>query len=67
MAERLCEVAPLAVRFPKQMFHKGRWVADHRTTRDVTENLAAQCMKSEDMMERINAFLEKRKPLWKRR
>jgi len=66
MAERLCEVAPLAVGFPKQMFHKGRWVAD-RTTRDVTENLAAQCIKSKDMMEGINAFLEKRKPLWKRR
>jgi enoyl-CoA hydratase/carnithine racemase len=60
MAERLCEVAPLAARFSKQMYHKSRWNVD-RTMREMAENLAAQGRKSEDTMEGNECLLREEK------
>ena len=64
MAERLCENGPIAVRVMKESLEKCVNL-DFYTQMRCTENIIQPVFKSEDLQEGINAFREKRKPVWK--
>jgi enoyl-CoA hydratase/carnithine racemase len=64
LAEKICGNGPLALRACKEINRKARTLTiDQGTT--LFEPLAHKVLNSEDTMEGIVAFLEKRKPVWK--
>jgi len=63
IAQRICENAPLAVRGIKEMLVQNRGLSPAGVN-DLFEAVKARVRKSEDRVEGINAFKEKRKPRW---
>jgi enoyl-CoA hydratase len=64
MAELLCKPAPLAVRAAKQAMLQGTSLSLTEGL-DLEETLTNYVTQTEDFTEGCNAFLEKRKPLFK--
>ena len=65
LAKKFLKAAPLAVRMTKQLLYMGleRTIEHHSEATRYCFQLAT---KSEDMMEGIKSFLEKRNPVWKK-
>jgi enoyl-CoA hydratase/carnithine racemase len=63
IARRICENAPLAVRGIKEMLTQNRELTPDGVN-NLFEAVKARVRKSEDRVEGINAFKEKRKPKW---
>ncbi|MCB1704208.1 MAG: enoyl-CoA hydratase [Halioglobus sp.] len=64
LAEQVCEQSPTSVTFCKQLVHSGRntvIAAGLEGERD----LFVELFSTDDQREGVNAFLEKRKPVWK--
>ncbi|MFC1867076.1 enoyl-CoA hydratase/isomerase family protein [Thermodesulfobacteriota bacterium] len=66
MAEKLCGNAPLAVRGIKEMLVKNKDLRPAEVDA-LFENVKARLRESEDREEGMNAFRERRKPVWKAR
>jgi len=66
LAKKFLKVAPLAVRMTKQLLYLGleRTIEHHAEATRYCFQLATR---TEDMVEGINSFLEKRDPIWKNR
>ena len=65
LAERMLENAPLAVRVMKEVIQRGREIPSYEGKMALVENAVLRVMQSEDSEEGVNAFREKRKPVWK--
>jgi len=63
-AEKICMNGPLAVRVMKQLVRRS-WDMNSESALALAESLIGPVVSSEDTMEGIMAFLEKRKPKWK--
>ena len=64
MAEQVCEQSPTSIAFCKRLVHSGRntvLAAGLQGERDMFTELFS----TQDQREGVNAFLEKRKPVWK--
>ena len=64
-AALLATKSPLAVETAKKAFYTAADMEFHKAFEHMTNSLARLCT-TEDAMEGINAFFEKRKPVWKR-
>jgi enoyl-CoA hydratase/carnithine racemase len=62
-ADRIASRAPIAVAHVKRCFEEGRTITADAAVR-MEEEAALNCMRTEDQMEGLTAFLEKRKPRW---
>ncbi|MCK9274521.1 MAG: enoyl-CoA hydratase/isomerase family protein [Syntrophales bacterium] len=66
LASKFLKAAPLAVKMTKQLLYMGlQRTIDHHS--EATRYCFQLATKTEDMMEGINSFLEKRDPVWKNR
>ncbi len=63
-AERLSEQAPLSMKFAKKLIQKAPFL-DLDTVITLEAEAILACMTTEDWHEGINAFMEKRKPVYK--
>jgi enoyl-CoA hydratase/carnithine racemase len=66
LANKLAEKSPLALQMGKQSFYRMSDMEFGKALEYSNETFAALCL-TEDAEEGINAFLEKRKPVWKER
>lgn len=66
MAARVCAAAPLAVWESRQVVLASEY-ADEDTLKQMTDAAMGVMMKSEDLKEGLEAFIEKREPVWKGR
>lgn len=66
LARKFLKAAPLAVKMTKQLMYMGleRTIEHHY---EATHNCFQLATKTEDMVEGIKSFLEKRNPVWKNR
>lgn len=64
IANKICENEPLSVRAMKQLV-KRSWDLNTEAALALSESLIGPVLSSEDLIEGITAFLEKRKPNWK--
>ena len=65
MAERICEMAPLAVQRSKEVMQT-LLAVDHGVKR-LSDHCMAEMLHTEDGQEGPRAFVQKRKPAWKGR
>lgn len=65
LAERLLENGPLALRAMKEVLQRGREIPSTEARMALVESVFSSVWKSEDMQEGVEAFREKRKPVWK--
>ncbi len=63
-AEEICQMAPLAVRAAKEAMVRGLSLEKEEGGR-LEHALFTYCLGTEDLAEGRNAFIEKRKPVWK--
>jgi enoyl-CoA hydratase len=66
MAARVCAAAPLAVWESRQVVLASEY-ADEDTLKQMTDSAMGKMMASEDLKEGLQAFIEKRPPVWKGR
>jgi len=66
MAESICEAAPLAVRYAKELMIRGSGLSLEEGLR-LEDDIESTLMATEDFQEGITAFSEKRKPQFKGR
>jgi enoyl-CoA hydratase len=66
LAARICAAAPLAVWESRQVVLASEY-ADEDTLKEMTDAAIAIMMKSEDLKEGLQAFIEKREAVWKGR
>lgn len=64
IAEKLCANGPLSLRKDKELFYKSRMM-NREQIEKLTWQLQAEILESEDNAEGLNAYLEKRKPVYK--
>ena len=65
MANTICnENGPLAMRAQKELIFRS-WDLDYTSAEALSRRMAPPIINSEDAKEGVNAFLEKRKPVWK--
>jgi len=62
-ADRIASRAPIAVAHVKRCFEEGRTITADAAVR-MEEEAAISCFRTEDQMEGLAAFLEKREPNW---
>ncbi len=62
-ANKIASRAPIAVRYVKEFFDKGRTISADAVV-EMEEKAALACCFTEDQQEGFNAFLEKREPRW---
>jgi enoyl-CoA hydratase/carnithine racemase len=65
-AATLAQKSPLAVQMAKKAFYMAADMDYYKAFEYVTDNLARLCT-TEDCVEGIHAFMEKRQPQWKER
>jgi enoyl-CoA hydratase len=66
MAARVCAAAPLAVWESRQVVLASEY-ADEDTLKEMTDAAMGKMMASEDLKEGLQAFIEKRPPVWQGR
>jgi enoyl-CoA hydratase len=66
MAARVCAAAPLAVWESRQVVLASEY-ADEDTLKQMTDSAMGKMMASEDLKEGLQAFIEKRPPVWQGR
>jgi enoyl-CoA hydratase len=66
MAARVCAAAPLAVWESRQVVLASEY-ADEDTLKEMTDAAMGKMMASEDLKEGLQAFIEKRPPVWQAR
>jgi len=64
IADTLCECSPMAIRAMKQLVYQGQDL-DRHSVLALSESTFMPVVNSEDTREGFQAFLEKRKPIWK--
>jgi enoyl-CoA hydratase len=64
LAEKLCTNGPLAIRKDKELFYKSRML-NRKQIEELNWQLQAEILRSEDNLEGMRAYLEKRKPEYK--
>lgn len=64
LAEKLCANGPLAIKKNKELFYKSRMM-NRQQIAQLTWQLQAEILKSEDNTEGLKAYLEKRRPIYK--
>lgn len=66
MAEMVCRLGPLANFAAKELYCRSRNI-DYRSTLTMIEHIATPVWNAEDSKEAKQAFIEKRRPIWKLR
>ena len=65
-AAKLAQKSPLALQMAKKAFYLAADMDYYKAFECMTDNLARLCT-TDDCKEGINAFMEKRQPIWKER
>ncbi len=65
LVSKLREKSPIVLRLNRKAIYEGLDVDSKTALAKVTELYLNQLMKTEDAVEGLTAFLEKRKPAWK--
>lgn len=63
-AKRICAGGPLAIEAMKQLIHKG-YDLDYEAIMKISDEIVSPVVNSQDTKEAMEAFGEKRKPVWK--
>jgi enoyl-CoA hydratase/carnithine racemase len=65
LAERVATLSPRAVTFSKQLIHQSREGTPRSAALALERERFMDLFDGEDQREGVNAFLQKRKPVWK--
>ena len=65
LAQRVSHLSPRAVSFSKQLIHQGRLGTPRRAALALERERFVDLFDGEDQREGVEAFFEKRKPVWK--
>jgi enoyl-CoA hydratase/carnithine racemase len=65
MAQRVATLSPRAVSFSKRLIHQAREGTPRRAALAIERERFVDLFDGEDQREGTNAFLQKRKPVWK--
>ncbi len=63
MMQRICRMAPISVKYTKLLVNNALEM-NSRQACEMERDMAALCIATEDLREGVNAFLEKRKPVF---